>query len=194
MTSTVIFVNGTSSSGKTSIVRALQRRLEEPFLDMGVDRFIFMLPQRYLERPLWDEVLGKADRPGDTGRVLFSGMHHAIAAVAVAGFNVIADHVFVQQGWVAECARLFAELPAYLIGIQCPLEVLEARECQRKNRTLGQARIQFPVIHKYTVYDLEVDTSLLTPDQCAARIISRLQSPPSAFKRLNPGCYNPGDV
>ncbi len=161
---------------------------------MGVDRFIFMMPKRYLERPLWDDVLGKADRAGETGHVLFSGMHHAIAAAARAGLNVIADHVLVEKPWVDECARLFAGLNAYLIGIQCPMEVLEERERLRKDRTLGQARVQFPLIHKYTTYDLEVDTSALTPEQSADRIIARLQSPPEAFGRLNPECYNASDV
>lgn len=194
MAGTIIVINGTSSSGKTSIVRALQERLEPPYLDMGVDCFIFMLPKRYLDRPLWDDVLGKADRAGDTGHALFSGMHHAIAAAARAGLNILVDHVLVEKQWVEECARLFCDLPAYLIGIQCPLDVLEERERSRRDRTLGQARLQFPLIHKYAIYDLEVDTSVIAPEQCAERIIERLQSPPAAFKRLKPKCYNPNDV
>ena len=58
MSGTIIFLNGTSSSGKTTILQALQDSLDEPFLDMGIDRFIRMLPKRYLNRPLWDDVLG----------------------------------------------------------------------------------------------------------------------------------------
>ncbi len=161
---------------------------------MGIDRFIFMLPKRFLERPLWDDVIGRADGAGSLGRILFSGMHHAIAAAAQAGLNVIADHVFVERAWVGECARLFASMPAYLIGIQCPLEVLEEREHLRKDRTLGQARLQYPVIHRYTTYDLVVDTSRLGPEECAALIIDRLHTPPIAFRRLNLECYNPPDV
>ena len=116
--------------------------------------------------------------------ILFSGMHHAIAAAAKRGNNVIADHVFVEKAWVGECALLFSEMNAYLIGIQCPLHVLEKRERDRKDRTLGEARVQFNVIHKYAAYDLEVDTSLLTTQQCAEQIIERLKHPPEAFKRL----------
>jgi chloramphenicol 3-O-phosphotransferase len=37
---TVIFLNGTSCSGKMSILRALQAILEEPYLDAGIDKFI----------------------------------------------------------------------------------------------------------------------------------------------------------
>ena len=184
MTGTIIFLNGTSSSGKTSLLQQLQDELPEPFLDMGLDRFIFMLPKRYLNRPLWDDVLGKAIHAGTAGMVLFSGMHHSIAAAAKRGNNVIADHVFVERVWAEECAQLFGNMNAYLIGIQCPLNVLEQRERDRKDRTLGQARAQFDLIHKYTTYDLEVDTSVLTTQQCAEQIIERLKHPPEAFKRL----------
>ena len=180
----VIFINGTSSSGKTSILRSLQVVLDEPYLEAGIDKFIWMLPERYLDRPLWDDVLGLAAEAGVTGHALVRGMHHAIAAMSGTGINVLADHVLVEPSWVEHCAGLFSELPAYLIGVQCPLDVLEEREKSRKNRTLGQAKLQFPVIHKYTVYDLEIDTSVLTPEQCAQAILTRIQDPPNAFKRL----------
>lgn len=182
--STIIFINGTSSSGKTSLLKALQNQLQEPYLDMGIDRFIWMLPKRYLDRPLWDDVLGKAHHSGPVGLTLFSGMHHAIAAAASRGNNIVADHVFVEKAWVDECADLFADMNAYLIGVHCPLEILEQRERDRKDRTLGQARAQFEVIHKYTKYDLEVDTSLLSPTECAEKVIERLKSAPLAFKYL----------
>jgi chloramphenicol 3-O-phosphotransferase len=64
---TVIILNGTSSSGKSSILRALQDLIEVPLLDAGLDRFLWMLPRRYLNRPLWDEVLGLAAEAGRSG-------------------------------------------------------------------------------------------------------------------------------
>jgi chloramphenicol 3-O phosphotransferase len=65
---------------------------------------------------------------------------------------------------------LFADLPAYLVGVQCPLEVLEERERSRKNRTLGQARAQYEIIHKHVVYDKQVDTSRLSPAESIRKI------------------------
>jgi len=180
----IIIINGTSSSGKTSIVRALQDLLEEPCLEAGIDKFIWMLPKRYLDRPLWDDVLGRADKAGTAGQSLVRGMHRAILALSQSGCNVIADHVLVEPAWAEDCARLFADLPAYLVGIQCPLEVLEQREGSRRNRTIGQARLQFPIIHRSAVYDLEVDTSLLSPEECASRIRDRLGKPPQALRRM----------
>ncbi|MBI2200628.1 MAG: chloramphenicol phosphotransferase [Armatimonadetes bacterium] len=184
-TGTIVILNGTSSSGKSSIVRALQNILEEPYLEAGIDKFIWMLPKRYLNRPHWDEVLGFADKAGPVGQRLVSGMHHAIDALSRAGNNVLAEHVLVEPSWLVDCVRLFGELPALFVGVYCPLEVLEQRERSRKDRTLGQARRQFDIIHAHGVYDLQVDTSISSADECALAIKRRLLGPAfDAFARL----------
>jgi chloramphenicol 3-O phosphotransferase len=190
---TILVLNGTSSSGKTTILNALQTVLDEPFLNAGIDKFIWMLPGRYLDRPLWDDVLGRATEAGATGLRLFSGMHHAIAALARQGNNVLADHVLVEPAWVEECACLFSDLPAYLIGLRCPLDVVEARERMRRDRTLGQARAQFDLVHARGFYDLEVDTSCLSVDECARAIKHFLDDhiPPMAFPRIRAGVELP---
>lgn len=182
----IIILNGTSSSGKTSILRILQNLLEEPYLEAGIDKFIFMLPKRYLERPLWDDVLGLASSAGETGRQLVSGMHQVIKTLSLSGINVLADHVLVEPGWVRECSEQFHGLPAYLVGLYCPLEVLEERERSRNNRTLGQARTQYPLVHAHGIYDLIVDTSIASPEECAALIKLRLDDPlpAQAFTQL----------
>jgi chloramphenicol 3-O phosphotransferase len=180
----IIILNGTSSSGKTSIVKALQTALDEPYLDAGLDRFIWMLPKRYLERPLWDDVLGRSSQAGRMGHRLVRGMHRAILALSKAGSNVIADHVLVEPGWLEECIHMFGEMQAYLIGVRCPLEVLEQRERARRDRTLGQAKLQYEVVHAHTVYDVEVDTSISSPEECAQQIIERLHDSPKALRLL----------
>lgn len=186
MPGTILLLNGASSSGKSSIMAVLQDILDAPFLDAGLDKFIWMLPGRYLNRPLWDDVLGLATAAGAVGRPLISGMHRAIAALAWAGNCVLADHVLVEKEWVGECAELFCELPAYFIGVYCPLAVLEERETARRDRTLGQARAQFPLVHAAGVYDLLVDTSVHSAEACARQIQARLTSgaPPQAFRQI----------
>jgi chloramphenicol 3-O phosphotransferase len=63
--------------------------------------------------------------------------------------------------------------------------VLEQREHQRQDRTLGQARAQYDLVHAHGVYDLEVDTSLAGPEACAQQVIERLRAgPPQAFRTL----------
>ena len=56
-----------------------------------------------------------------------------------------------------------------------PLEVLEAREASAADRLPGLARWQYPRVHKGIDYDLEVDSSSLTPLECARRIQQRFQ-------------------
>jgi len=182
----IIILNGTSSSGKTCLLEALQNLLPEPYLNAGLDKFIWMMPERYLDRPLWDDVLGLANQAGQSGHTLAAGMHRTIAVLARSGSNVLADHVLVEPAWLRDCAELFSELPAYFIGVRCPLEVLEQREKARRNRTLGQARLQYPLVHAHDLYDLEVDTSLLSPQECALAVQARLLDgrPPQAFRQL----------
>jgi chloramphenicol 3-O phosphotransferase len=183
----IIILNGASSSGKTSLLKAIQDTFEEPFVDLGIDKFIFAMPKRYLDRPLWDDVLGLADRAGATGHLLFSAMHHAILAASRQGINVVADHVLVEPCWLEECARLFQYESAWLVGVRCPLEILEEREKNRRNRTLGQARLQYEKVHQPGIYDLEVDTSRLSPSECALKIkkmVTAGQSP-TAFRQIH---------
>ena len=92
---TVILLNGTSSSGKTSIAKVLQEIMDAPFLHTGIDHFLERWPQRYHvtsndpNAPLPDGYhwLTSADgralqelRIGPLGLQLEIGMYQAIAA------------------------------------------------------------------------------------------------------------------
>lgn len=160
--------------------------LEEPYIEAGIDKFIWMLPHRYLDRPLWDDILGLANQAGELGHQLVKGMHRTAEVLSNTGMNVIIDHVLVERTWWQDCVVRFSELPAYLIGVRCPLEILEEREKARKNRTLGQARLQYDIVHGKGIYDLEVDTAIFTAEECARKIKERVNSvdPPSALKLL----------
>ncbi len=187
---TILILNGASSSGKTTLLRLLQNQLAEPYLEAGIDKFIWMLPKRYLDAPDWHKIFEyhwyeQDGQPkleicaGPQGKVLFSGMHQAIAALAKSGNNVLADHVLIEPEWVAECARLFSGLPAYLIGVRCPIEILEERERARKDRTLGQARAYHEKVHTHGIYDLEVDTGRDGPETCARQVLDFLAARPA---------------
>lgn len=191
----VIILNGASSSGKSSILRALQEIMEEPYLDAGIDKFLWMLPMRYIDEPAywqqvyqyeWPQAEQMAIRAAPLGHRLMAGMHQAIAALARAGNHVVADHVLAEPEWVWQCAALFADLPAWLVHITCPLAVLEERERARQDRTLGQARAQFHLVHAHAICDLEIDTSQRDIHTCAEMIKQHvLTGPcPTAFKKL----------
>ena len=182
----LILLNGTSSAGKTSIVNSLHAKLTEPYLNIGLDKFLNILPERCFQQPQWNEIMGLSHTAGPLGHQLISGMHHSIAAMLKRGNSVIADHVMIERKWVEEAAELFSQFEAFWIGIRCPVEVIEQREKERKNRTLGSARLQFDVVHAWAEYDLEIDSSKSTPDESAETIIQFIETgaKPDAFKKI----------
>ena len=201
----IIVLNGTSSSGKTSIVHALQQVMDEPYLEAGFDKFLWTLPAKFLKRPLYLDVLDydwmeldgermKVLRARRIGFQFVTGMHHAVVALAKAGNNVILDHIFFEPAWLTECAELFEGYWALLVGVRCPLNIIIEREKERGDRTLGIAPGHFHWIHKPGIYDLEVDTSILTALDCAALIKQRIESdsPPQAFQIIREKLCNRG--
>jgi len=175
----VIFLNGTSSSGKTSIAKELQQILEEPYLLVSIDNFISMLPQKYLdgENP---KTLGKAILK------IIPGMHRSISALASSGNNIIVDHVLEQKEWLKECVNVLSDFQVLFVGVRCPLEELEQRERKRGNRKKGMARFQYDLVHSHNIYDIEVDTFKYKPLECAMQIkdVLKEKNACKAFKTL----------
>ena len=179
---TMIFLNGASSSGKTSIAKVLQEILNEPYLHVALDAFFDMMPARYV---IGDDPWAVTDPAGR----MISGFHGAIAALAAAGNNVIVDHVLLEIAWVRECAALLAPFRSVFVGVHCSLAELERREAVRADRSIGLARFQHARVHAHHLYDLEVDTSTQSPEECAGRISAYLRDGhlPTAFGRLRDG-------
>jgi chloramphenicol 3-O phosphotransferase len=193
----IIVLNGASSAGKSTLAKALQTLLPDPYLHVGIDTVVFALPKRYLNPPLWQEIFqytwppaessdGLVIEAGPRGHQLMAGLHHAVAALAHTGNNVIVDHVLIEPRWVQECAQVLGAFPALFVGVYCPLAVVEQRERDRQDRTLGQARAHITKVHAHGLYDLTVDTSQGTPEECAAQILAHVQpgQRSSAFIKL----------
>lgn len=178
----VIFLNGTSSSGKTTIARALQERLPEPYMHVSVDGFFYLYPERFWNPTRQEDAVALAR----LAPAVVSGFHRAVAALAEAGNHVIVDHVLQEDGWLSECVERWARLDVLFVGIRCPLEVLEQREAGRGDRDVGTARYQYDRVHAHGVYDVEVDTSVQDVDECVGRILEALErgDAPRAFAQL----------
>ncbi|HKY95325.1 MAG TPA: chloramphenicol phosphotransferase [Kiloniellales bacterium] len=177
MTATVVLLNGVGSVGKGSVAKALQEVTREPFLHVAMDAFLDMLPPAY-----WDHDEGLRFVPrsldgetaievtsGAVSERLLAGMRLAVRALAEAGNNVIVDEV-AERAAMAEYERLLAPFRLYRVALMAPLAVLEERERARGDRMLGLARWQVAHLHEGQRYDLEVDTSAMTPLQCAEKI------------------------
>lgn len=192
----VIVLNGAPRSGKSSIAAAIQESFEGVWLNLGVDRFKEATPERFQpgiglrpggERPDLEPIIVE----------LYESMYESIAAHARRGVNVAVDvghHDWFSSPLVIlpKCARQLVGLTAWLIGVRCPVEVIMERRKAMGWLVPRDGSIPEPVmrwqdtVHNPGVYDLEVDTSLHSPEQCAELIRVRIEQggPPSAFERL----------
>ena len=198
----IVILNGAPRSGKSSIVAVIQETFPGPWMNLGVDVFVrHVTPERY--RP------GMGLRPGEEGHeiaplvpVLYAALYEAIAAHSRSGLNVVVDVGHHDEKILADCARRLSGLPVLFVGVRCPIDVvMERRNTGQPGRDGEYATgtpaepIPPPVrrwqeqVHLPGVYDLEVDTSLLSPEQCAESIRWCLEEgpPPTAFRRLAEG-------
>jgi chloramphenicol 3-O phosphotransferase len=181
----VVFLNGTSSAGKSSIARELQRRAAGPLLVAGVDTFLSMLQERYFGDPEGFEVVTvsmtpqtRRVRPGPVGRRLLAGFHSSVAGLARAGIDVVVDDVVLDRWCLEDYVRALDGLDVVIVGVRCSVEVAAEREKQRGDRTIGLARGHHETAHEHVAYDVEVDTSASTIAECADAIEAILANPP----------------
>jgi chloramphenicol 3-O phosphotransferase len=197
----VIFLNGSSSAGKTTLAIMLQQLLEEPYQHIALDQFRDGMPGRYRGLNSPEGTPGDSGlnivpvendgerlthiRFGDHGDRVLTGMRKAIAAFARAGNNVIIDDLLFKPAYLHDYVEALADIPTWFIGVRCSLAVVNERESQRTGRFPGTATSHFEAVHAHAAgYDLEIDTSCSSPKECALAIINRLESEPSVFDSI----------
>ena len=140
---------------------------------LSLDDFFWMYPEKVVDPHTEAEVEALAKLvPG-----VVEGFHRAAAALAGSGNNLIIDHVLQEDEWLDQCLQCLAEYSVLFVGVKCPLAVLLEREKQRSDREPGTAEYQFSKVHSDRIYDVEVDTSVLSPEQCADEIMRALVDP-----------------
>jgi chloramphenicol 3-O phosphotransferase len=178
MTARIVLLNGVSSVGKGSVAKALQQIASRPMLHVQMDVFLDMLPaamfgnaEGYMfETTEQDGEPVTAVTSGPVLETAMRGMREAVAGMADAGNDLIVDEVMWDPETLADYRWQLATFEFYIVGLFAPLEVIEQRERQRGDRTLGLARWQYDRVHRGMVYDLQLDAAAASPDQLAAQI------------------------
>ncbi|MFD8478364.1 chloramphenicol phosphotransferase CPT family protein [Kitasatospora sp. NPDC059673] len=176
----IIFLNGTSSSGKSSIARELLDILDdEIWFHLGVDTFNAMRTRRPLEQAQFDEALKRTRK----------GFHRSIAAMAEVGNSVIVDHVLSEPWRLSDCLDVLRPYRVLFVGVRCDVEELTRREVVRGDRPPGLAAHQYDLVHRHGDYDFECDSGAYSPRECAEQIKAFLPNQPdsTAFGRLREG-------
>ena len=175
----VVLLNGASSSGKSSLARAIQARIDRPFWHISIDhlRESGVLPTARIRSGEFD---WRAMR-----EAFFLGFERSLLAYVEAGNDLIVEHIMESAAWLLRLADMLAGHDVFFVGVHCPLEELERRERERGDRPIGDARRDFHRIHSYCLYDFEVD-AMQDRDANADAVIAAWQarSRPSAFERL----------
>lgn len=194
----IVILNGTPRSGKTSIATAIQNSFDGVWLNAGGSLFKRMTPEQY--QP------GIGLRPGGERpdleplvETLYQAMYESIAAHSRRGINVVADvwhhdHYSIPLAILPKCARILSGLPVLFVGVRCPIDVIMDRRQATWNASYHEdGTVPLPIqrwqeaVHVPGIYDLEVDTSVLSPEACAAVIRERLGNGATdrVFKRIS---------
>jgi chloramphenicol 3-O phosphotransferase len=180
-TGSIILINGASSAGKTTLVRAFQTIAPVPFVRFSFDLFLDgnALPMDFIRanQAAWTQM-----RPH-----VFAGMHQCLHALVSTGNNVICDHIIENAHWRNDLVSRLHGLDVYVVALHCGLAELERREQARGNRNPGEAANDLAVVHQGMHYDLELDSEHATAPQNAHHLITMWQArqpTARAFTRL----------
>jgi len=156
-----IVLHGTTSAGKSSIAKALQDAADVPTFHISLDAFVEMSRRR--------------DMRSETELRQALKLHHqnlqeTLRRVASSPFDIVLDLVLRDATEFDACLDALSARPTFVIGVCCPLDVLEERERHRSDRANGMARSQFGHPAYDRNYDMTLDTSAISAEQAAQHI------------------------
>ena len=163
----IIFLNGVTSSGKTSIVEALQERRDVFFYVVANDLFQEMVGEQYLEENYWKYL----------SEVIIL-MYHTAKLYSDLGKNVLIDGILVERDEIKphyeRLMEIMKDSPFSIVEVYCPLDICRKRNIERGDRFESQSDEQAELMSKDIRYTMRVDTSVNSPAECAEQIVKAL--------------------
>lgn len=187
--SKIIYLNGPSSSGKTTLCKALQEAFSEPFLHLGIDKIIGFMPDKlndweggYVEQGFCHvPALDPTGHPsykihcGPFAKKLTRTLKDIALLLASQQYNLLIDDVAFDSIEVGQWKEILKNYKVLYVGVVAPLEILEKREKERGDRFLGSARDQYYKVHENVAYDLEIDTHAHSLEENVAKVMKALE-------------------
>lgn len=184
----IIYLNGPSSAGKSTLARALQERLAAPYLHLSLDALIDTMPTKVNDWSGERATIGYSFAPtrdaegragfqvvaGEYGKRIGPAFRAMVVALARQGLDLIVDDIAFGAAQVDVWRADLRDFPVLWVGIAASAETLEAREAARGDRLVGSAREQLARVHAGVSYDLLLDTGTRTVEEAVARIVARL--------------------
>ena len=163
----IIFLNGVTSSGKTSIVEALQERDDVFFYVVANDLFQEMVGDKFLREDYWKYL----------SEVIIM-MYHTAKLYSDMGKNVLIDGILVERDEIKphyqQLMEILKENPLVIVEVYCPLDICRERNIARGDRYETQSDEQHELMAQNIKYSFRVDTSVNSPEECAEMIVKAL--------------------
>ena len=163
----IIFLNGVTSAGKTSIVEAIQDRDDVFFHVVANDLFQEMVGEKFLRENYWKYL----------SEVIIM-MYHTAKLFSDMGKNVLIDGILVEREEIRphyqQLVDILKDNPLDIVEVYCPLDICRKRNMIRGDRYESQSEEQYELMAQNIKYSMRVDTSLYSSTECADMIIKEL--------------------
>ena len=178
MAGKVIYLNGVTSCGKTTVAECVKAICSEPVYGFSNDIFHEMVSYRVYEKhesAFWHFV-------ADT----ITAQYYAARGCVDAGFTVLIDGMLLDLPEYSErfgkrnielVNEIFAGCDFTLIDLTCPPEELRRRNIARGDRGVNQSDEQLSFMTKDYHADLTFDVMTVMPDETAEAIVRRCGLP-----------------
>ena len=172
----IIWLNGVSSSEKSTLAIRLQKNLPSPYFCIAMDTFTDVIAP-------WLSGNFNGIEADDLWYTAVRAMNHTIKLYSDLGLNVIVDHVVLNQDDGKEqllhddFVEMLSDYPLILVQVTCGIDELKRREMERGDREIGNAEWQVKKgLYPSEGYAVVVDTSLSSTEECAAVICDFAQT------------------
>ncbi|KMO44989.1 hypothetical protein VQ03_00230 [Methylobacterium tarhaniae] len=155
MAGRIIVIMGTSSAGKTTLIKALREDMPEPFCLYSADQLTdgnFAAVSQVRDRSAPEELAA-----------FHRGFSRSVVAFADAGNDLIVELVIETQEQAQDLKEALAGHDVFWVWVSAPKPELERREKERGDRRTGAA-LHYLSHKAFLTYDLEVDTTELMED------------------------------
>lgn len=160
----VILLNGPSSSGKSTLAKALQGIIlnegHEIYEVVSIDDFMKILPT---EKIYEDDVFE-----------ISNDICKRALEILNAGNGVVIDHVITSERIFKQLLDNLSSYSLRTVHVTCPLDILKSREIERGDRCLGSAEDSAEYLFPKEGYDLVVDTAIKSPVENARMIFNEM--------------------
>ena len=165
----IVYLNGVTSTGKTSIAKAIQDLSDEFFYLIGSDILMSMVSEKH-----------QLENYEKYEFEMFINMYHFTKLLSDMGKNVIIDCVLFEtpelQNHYEKIIQILGNNPLLTVDVICPLEICRQRNIQRGDRGEFQSAEQDKRVDKSVVLDFSVRTDINSSIECAKAILHKLYS------------------